>query len=174
MIGSELRSVLRADHQRALATAIHVLIDEFLDDIVVLQRGEKFGDTGMVTYLPSAYGHRYNLRFAKRFLACVYAVAWKLHSPDPQTLACVGEELALHALIQSAEAIVVEKGTETEFDLLREAAFEDEDYALLFDPKWDGIEDSERGRRLGVANLRYDDWFIPFRDDVQVHSYNLA
>jgi hypothetical protein len=35
-------------------------------------------DTGMATYLPSAYRHRYDLLFAKRFLACIYTVAWKL------------------------------------------------------------------------------------------------
>ena len=174
MIGRKLRSVVRADHQRALATAVHVLIDEFLDDIVALQRGEQFADTGMSTYLPFAYGHRYNLLFAKRLLACVYTVAWKLHSPDSQALACVGEELALHALIQSAEAILDDKGTEADFDLLRETAFEEEDYMLLFDPQWDGIEKSEHGQRLGMANLRYDDWFIPFRDEDPVHPYNSA
>ena len=74
MIGSELRSVLCADHQRALSTAVHVLIDEFLDDIVALQRGEPFADTGMAAYLPSTYRHRYAPLFAKRFLACVYTV----------------------------------------------------------------------------------------------------
>jgi hypothetical protein len=174
MIGSELRSLLRANHQGALATAIHVLIDEFLDDFVALQRGEQFADTGMATYLPSAYGYRYNLLFAKRFLACVYTVAWKLYSPDPQALACVGEELALHALIQCAEVILDGKRTEADFGLLRETAFEDEDYTLLFDPQWDGIDESEHGRQLGMANLRYDDWFIPFRDEDPVHPYNSA
>jgi hypothetical protein len=155
-----------------MATAIQVLIDEFLDDIAALKRGEQFADTGMAAYLPSAYGHRYNLLFAKRFLACVYAAAWKLHSPDPQALACVGEELALHALIQGAEAILENKGTRADFDALRETAFEDEDYILLFDPRWDGIDVSERGRRLGIANLRHDDWFEPFREEVPVHPYS--
>jgi hypothetical protein len=171
MIGSELRSIPCADHQRALSTAVHVLIDEILDDIVALHRDEHFADTGLATYLPATCGHRYDLLFAKRFLACVYTVAWKLLSPDPQALACVGEELALHALIQGAEAILEGKGIQADFDVLRETAFEDEDYALLFDPQWDGIEGSERGRRLGMANLGYDDWFVPFRDEDPVHPY---
>ena len=172
MIGGELPSILCADHEHALSTAVHVLIDECLDDIVALQRGEPFVDTGMSAYVPSTYCHRYDPLFAKRFLACVYTVAWKLHSPDPQMLACVGEELALHALIQRAEAILDDKGTEADFDLLRETAFEDEDYALLFDPQWDGIEESKHGQRLGMANLGYDDWFRPFRDDDPVHPYS--
>jgi hypothetical protein len=104
--------------------------------------------------------------------ACVYTVAWKLHSPDAQMLACVGEELALHALIQRAAAILDDKGTEADFDLLRETAFEVEDYALLFDPQRDGIEDSEHVQRLGMANVRYDDWFMPFCDQDPVHPYS--
>ena len=63
-----------------------MLIDEFLDDMDAVQRGEPFSDTGMATYLPSTYRHRYDLLFAKRFLACVHTVAWKLYSPDPQAL----------------------------------------------------------------------------------------
>jgi hypothetical protein len=174
MIGGELRSILRADHERALSTAIHVLIDEFLDDMVALRRGERFADTGMADHLPSTYCHRYDLLFAKRFLACVFTVAWKLHSPDPQILACVGEELALHALIQRAEGILEGKGAEPDFDLLCETAFEDEDYALLFDPQWDGVEDSVLGRRLGVANLHFDEWFHSFREQIPVHPYSSA
>ena len=171
MIGSELRSILRADHQRALSTASRVLIDELLDDIVALQRGEQNADTGLAASLPSTYRHQYDLLFAKQFLACVYTVAWKLLSPDPQVPACVGAELALHALIQGAEAILDNEGIEADFAVLRETAFEDEDCVLLFDPQWDGIEDSARGRRLGAANLRYDDWFLPFGDDALVHPY---
>lgn len=174
MIGCELRSILRADHERAMSTAIHVLIDEFLDDIVALQRGERFADTGMADHLPSTYCLRYDLLFAKRFLACVYTVAWKLQSSDPQVLACVGEELALRALIQSAEVILESKGAEADFGSLCETAFEDEDYVLLFDPQWDGIEDSEHGRRLGMANLHFDEWFRPFRDEDPVHPYSSA
>ena len=174
MIGGELRSILCADHEHALSTAVHVLIDEFLDDIVALRRGERFVDTGMADHLPSAYCRRYDLLFAKRFLACVYTVAWKLQSPDPQILACVGEEFALHALIQCAEGILERQGAEADFDSLRETALEDEDYALLFDPQWDGVEDSVVGRRLGVANLHFDEWFQPFREQVPVHPYSSA
>ena len=172
MIGGELPSILCADHEHALSTAVHVLIDGFLDDIVALRRGGRFVDTGMADHLPSAYSRRYDLLFAKRFLACVYTVAWKLHSPDPQILACVGEELDLHLLIQSAEGILESQGVKADFDWLRETAFEDEDYALLFDPQWDGIEESEHGRRLDMANLRYDEWFKPFREGAPVHPYS--
>lgn len=174
MIGGDLRSILPAEHERALSTAVHVVIDEFLDDIVALQRGDRFADTSMAHYLPSTSAHRYDLLFAKRFLACVFTVAWKLQSPDAQALACVGEELALHALIQSAEAILDHKGTVADFGSLSEMAFEDGDFALLFDPRWDGIEASHQARRIGMANLRFDDWLAPFREGTSVHPYGSA
>ena len=134
MVGGELSELLPADHRRALSSAIPVLIDDLLEDLAALQRGDSFADTVMADYLPPKYLHRYDLLFAKRFVACVYAAGWKLLSPDAQSLACVGEELALHALIQTAEVILDLNGTQAEFGALYEAAFEDDDYALLFDP----------------------------------------
>jgi hypothetical protein len=151
-----------------------ILIYELLEDVVALRRGESFADTTMADYLPPSHRHRYDQLFAKRFLACVYTVAWKLVSPDPQVLACVGEELALHALIERAESMLNPGIADADFSALYEAAFEDEDFVLLFDPQWDGIENAEAGARLGVANLRPDAWFAPFRDEFSVHPYSLT
>ena len=172
MLGGDLVKILPADHRRALMAAIHVLIDNCLDDLVALQHGGAFTESTMLDHLPPTGLRHYDVLFAKRFLACVYTVAWKLQSPDQQALACVGEELALHALIQSAAATLDDNGAEADFSALYEAAFEDEDYALLFDPQWDGIEDTDRGQMLGMANLRPGDWFEPFRDEDPVHPYN--
>ena len=77
-------------------------------------------------------------------------------------------------MIQCAEGILERQGAEADFDSLRETALEDEDYALLFDPQWDGVEDSVLGRRLGVAYLHFDEWFHPFREQIPVHPYSSA
>jgi hypothetical protein len=55
-------------------------------------------------------------------------------------------------------------------DLL-ELATEDADYELLFSMAWDGIEDSETAREEGMANLAFDHWFRPFREESPVHPY---
>jgi hypothetical protein len=133
-----------------------ILIYELLEDMVALRRGESFADTTMADYLPPSHRHRYDQLFAKRFLACV------------------GEELALHALIERAESMLNPGIADADFSALYEAAFEDEDFVLLFDPQWDGIENAEAGARLGVANLRPDAWFAPFRDEFSVHPYSLT
>jgi hypothetical protein len=109
--------------------------------------------------------------FAKQFLTCLVTVAWKLHAPGVHRLACTAEELALNALLQSAAAARELRGERADFSELRDVAYEDEDYALLFDPAKDGIEETEQGRSMGLANLRFKNWFRPFRDDEPVHPY---
>ena len=52
-----------------------------------------------------------------------------------------------------------------------EAAFQDTDFELLFDPRWDGLEEDEAVSHLAMANLRFEDWFRPFRDEIPVHPY---
>lgn len=46
---------------------------------------------------------------------------------------------------------------------MHDLAFEDHDVLMLFDARFDGIEDSDVGAMLGVANLHPKDWFKPFR-----------
>lgn len=90
-------------------------------------------------YLPRIHATRYDSVFAERFLACMMAVTWKLGQPEREySLSCVGEELALNAIIERAEAVLKSEGIEADFGDLRTIAFEDEDYGLLFDPAFDG------------------------------------
>jgi len=171
MIGADLDEVLPPSHREALFAAIDTLIDEFLDDVAHLREGKPFAETWMKTFLPEKYLHRYNQLFARQFLACLMTVAWKLTSPDPQWLACVGEELALDALLRQAEIQLDVEGEHADFGDFEDVAFEDTDFKVLFDPAWDGIEDSEVGEYLRMANLHLADWFKPFRESDPVHPY---
>ena len=83
--------------------------------------------------------------------------------PGNWRLANVGEELALHALIDQAEAVLEAAGEDPDLGDFREAAIEDLDCLLLFDLRFDGFEDSPVADRLGMTNLRFEDWFKPFR-----------
>jgi hypothetical protein len=49
-------------------------------------------------------------------------------------------------------------------------AFEDWDFEMLFDPAYDGVEDSVDPRNE-VVNLHFDEWFKPFNDDRVIHLY---
>lgn len=121
--------------------------------------------------LPRKYLPRYDFLFAKEFVVCVSTVIWKLQSPDHQQLACVAEELALNAIINQAQVDLELRGLEADLDDVYEEAFQDSDFEFLFDPKFDGIEESEMAEFSGMANLRFEDWFKPFANVPYVHPY---
>jgi hypothetical protein len=155
----------------ALRSAAVMLLDRFFADVGHLEAGGDFADTDMVEYLPPRFLRKYDHLFAKEFLICVATVASKLASPSHSMLACVGEELALHALVTEAEEILEARSAGVDLADLLELATEDADYELLFDMAWDGIEDSDTGRDMRVANLAFDVWFKPFREEYPVHPY---
>ena len=171
MIGDMPDGLLSSEQKDALRSAAVVLFDRFFADIGHLEAGGDFADTDMVEYLPARFLPKYDHLFAKEFLVCVATVAWKLVQPGHSMLACVGEELALHALVTEAEEILKARGAGVDLADLLELATEDADYELLFDMAWDGIEDSDTGRDMRVANLAFDDWFKPFREGYPVHPY---
>ncbi|GBE21017.1 hypothetical protein BMS3Bbin01_00358 [bacterium BMS3Bbin01] len=171
MIGDVPDEMLSSEQEEALRRATVVLLDRFFADICHLEAGGDFGDTDMVEYLPARFASKYDHLFAKEFLICVATVAGKLVSPLHSMLACVGEELALHALVTEAEGILEARDAGVDLADFLELATEDADYELLFSMAWDGIEDSHTGRDMRVANLAFDDWFRPFRETDPVHPY---
>jgi len=171
VIGDVPDGMLSSEQEDALRYAAVVLLDRFFADIGHLEAGGDFADTDMVDYLPARFASKYDHLFAKEFLICVATVAGKLVSPLHSMLACVGEELALHALVTEADGILEARGVGVDLADFLEMATEDADYELLFDMAWDGIEDSDTARDEGMANLAFDDWFKPFRQTDPVHPY---
>ncbi len=105
-------------------------------------------------------------------------VGWKLAQPGEVMLSCVAEELALWALIKQAEVqfeIADEESDPDAWSDFREFVFEDEDFLWLYSPELDGIEESEWGREHAVVNLRFSEWFKPFRVEASgaPHPFNL-
>jgi hypothetical protein len=165
------QQVLPPSHADALDAAVDVLVDEWFDDVARVLRGAAFAETSMASYLPPKHLPRYTSLFAKQFLTCLLVVAWKLRSPARHRLACVGEELALRALIEAAHGLLELQGEAPDFGAFEDCAFEDFDIDLLFDPAVDGVEAGELAQRLALANLSFEDWFKPFREGDPVHPY---
>jgi hypothetical protein len=115
-----------------------------------------------------------------RFVSCFETLAVRLGTGlvSEQLASCTAEEMALHMVIDCAEASVAEgtaptpqrlprRGAEdTDFDWAREVLFRDHDVLMLFNVSLDGIEDdtSELAEYYRFANLHPRDWFIPFAD----------
>jgi hypothetical protein len=163
MIGAVTYQDLPPFKREALLTGAAILLDQLSDDLAHLAGGGDVAGTNMVRFLPPAVAPRYTARFAEQFLACASAVADELVRPGNRRPACVGEELALHALVDQAEAVLVAAGEDPGLEDFREAACEDFDCLLLFEMRFDGFEDSAVADSLGMSNLRFEDWFKPFR-----------
>ncbi|HDH26385.1 MAG TPA: hypothetical protein ENH00_09360 [Actinobacteria bacterium] len=171
MNGDTPVSSLPTDHCQALKAACDILIDEFPEDVGRLLHGGDFVETWMSNYLPPQFTTKYTPLLAKKMLVCVVTVAWKLVQPGSWPLACVGEQLALHALIERAEIAMELDGEQADFADFRELAFPDSDILMLFEPSFDGIEDSDVGDYLGLGNLAPKHWFDPLYSGIPVHPY---
>ncbi|HLF43041.1 MAG TPA: hypothetical protein VJA46_05875 [Acidimicrobiia bacterium] len=172
MIGDANTATLPKDHWAALKTSVDGLIDEFSEDIAGLLLDEvAFEHTFMSSYVPPQFTSRYTALFAKKMLVCLVTVGWKLEHPGQWPLACTGEQLALRALIERAESQMELDGQAFDFGDFVELAFQDTDLDMLFDPAWDGIEDSDIADHLGARHLHPDRWFEPFYEGIPVPPY---
>ncbi|HEX5266117.1 MAG TPA: hypothetical protein VFW24_05040 [Acidimicrobiales bacterium] len=154
-------SALGRDEKKALAAAV-----DWTQQQVALADGGRL-DMTLVEFLienrflPTRYRHRYDAAFLDRFLLVLDSVIGKLGGQDPGPLESTAQELALHGLLETAE-VLAEPDEELDFDLFRNIHFEDLDHEFLFHPAFDGVED-DTTHDLNFANLRYEDWFKPFR-----------
>ena len=115
--------------------------------------------------------------FYKQFAVCLITVAWKLAQPEHLPLSSLAEELAAHAIIREAMARLEmeeeeegaeEKGVQEEkrepCDAFIDAYFEDTDFEILFEDRYDGIDETEIAKVLGMSSLAIGDWFLPFSE----------
>jgi hypothetical protein len=157
-----------------LRDAADELRDALREDIQTLREGGRYDSTYAVSeHLPGVYAHHYTPELVAQWAESVETVAGKLAEYPDTYLASTAEELAGHALIAYCEALIDEREDELDDpgalrEKLSEAhdlAFEDHDVLMLFDARFDGIEDSDIGEMMGMANLHVRDWFKPFRPD---------
>ncbi len=114
-------------------------------------------------------------------------VAWKLAQPEHLPLSSLAEELAAHAVIREAmarlemeeEEDAEEKGdqeqTQETLDAFIDAYFEDTDVEILFGDRYDGLDETELAKVLGMSSLAFGDWFLPFSEEPSrvAHPYVL-
>lgn len=70
-----------------------------------------------------------------------------------------------------ARALFGETVDENSMEEVIDRVYEDTDFLFLFDPRYDGVDESELGKRLGMQSLRFETWFDPFDGGSPVHPY---
>ena len=92
---------------------------------------------------------------------------------------CTGEEMALHKIIELAQALYSDgdegimdtleglpKSTADEdFDMVSELAFEDQDVLMLYDMADAVLGNGPMQHMMDFANLHPDEWFKPFKQE---------
>lgn len=157
-------------------SATQVVIDELFDAVASIEQAQRNGwalnvmDLPQVWQLPPRYRDGYDLAFVRRFLVTVADVSARL--ADGWTpLPTVAHELALRLILDETE-IVAESHELELFDgwraLLEEYLFEDPDHEFLYAPALDGIDEDPN---LGMASLKFDDWFVPFNSERHPSPY---
>lgn len=165
-IGQAYSDVLTPRAREALEMGCNWIIDHCFENYNDLKNPEHFKDTVLGGHLPSRYLHRYTPLFYKQFAVCIITVAWKLAQQKHMPLSSVAEELAALAIINQAKALIEEEedgqAIEEVLESFMDVYFEDLDFELLFNNKYDGIDESEVGQSLGMSSLAFNDWFKPF------------
>jgi hypothetical protein len=131
--------------------------------------------------LPSVVQRLADNVWMARFSRCFEVLAARLalgYENLSHLASCTAEEMALHLVIEAAEAGVSDGSVamdqslppdadhDQDFDWVREILFRDHDVLLLFEDSLDGIEDADsaHSKEYGLANLHPDRWFLPFAD----------
>ena len=66
-----------------------------------------------------------------------------------------------------------ERGIEAWYGGFEDEVYQDLDFELLYQLRFDGIEDSPIGTELGMGNLHFDEWFVPFDNAAApIHPYS--
>lgn len=150
------------------------MIDELFSDLRLLNRRYAdevnedilIEDTMVLCGLPQRYAHRYDILFTQRFLMAVADVS-SCMTNGWIALPTVAHQMAFNLLLNNAEAVVdaLTASDDRIVPIWREimdlALFRDRDFELLYDPKFDGIE-NVKDSTARYENLNFDDWFTPF------------
>lgn len=159
-------SLLDDAYRSALGTAADVLIDSWSMDVRGTPPSRPIDPAGgLASDLPDKHRHRYDGRFAVRFLGELLIVVDRLSDPRARGPICTStaQELAFRALVETAIGCLDEGADSQPLLDFYDQSVEDTDIELLFDPALDGLEDPEA--HVGTSppvNLEFDRWFDRF------------
>ena len=165
-----------SEKYRVLCESGNVFIDMFIDSGVFSSNWHD----ALLEWLPPQFAHHYTQGLARKLLVIAISVAAALDGWDGESeiVTCTADALILHQVIELAKSNI-ELGvpwasgvpnTDVDFDEFEDCLFPDFDYEFLWDPKWDGIEDSDYAIAQRMF-LRVDQWFIPYAGTYWVHPY---
>jgi hypothetical protein len=171
------KKILTRQEWEALEAANVVLIDLCFSALEELHEDPaSFVQSELAGWLPPASLLKWTVGTVRMFIASLASVGLKMRLRGFHAPGSTAEELALYAMTRQALTILELEGanvaaSDAHFREWSDHAFEDTDHELLFDLQFDGIEDSPVAATARFANLRFDQWFVPFPPPRAVTPY---
>ena len=160
---------LSKEQQKYIESGIERVIANLAGDLAILGDNLSWHETSIdiFGYLPPKYAYRYDISLAKQFLDAVMAVAYKyFDKKNIWHLNSVAEELAFYAILKEAEILAAVDGCQLHREEIVNSVYTDNDFLLLYDPTFDGVEDDDKFKdAIGLLNLSFKDWFKPFKGE---------
>ncbi len=171
---------LKAEIESSIEDARFWIVANAQLELDTMKEGGTYKDMqSLEEILPPSFSSFYTPEFIEEFLQTVEKTAEKIKAYPDTYFASTAEELAAHALLESAAAGLRELANDEELAAdplllaaalenlteIHETAFEDWDVLMLFEGQFDGLESSQIAESMGMANLHPRDWFKPFRRD---------
>lgn len=154
--------------------AVEFVNDYLLDELAEKRCGGEQTEGGPFSsfFLPHRHRHLYDSKVIQRLYVCFVVVTGRLED-GWSTHTCRAEELVTAAIIEQAKLLCEDAtgSASPALDDLYDTLFEDLDHEFMFDPSFDGIDDSDTfaGAQLNTGPLHPSTWFEPLWDGDRVH-----
>jgi hypothetical protein len=155
------------------------MTDELFNDLDLLRdripTAADIDETYVIANLPPQFAHRYDTRFAARFLTVCTDLSMNLVAGWKEP-SCVAQELAVRCLLAEADYLAEELELEAELPpdwlgMLENAFLRFADSMMLYDPAMDGFENDPAASPEGAPSMKFEDWFKPFGPDDHVPPF---
>ena len=161
-----------AAERATMRTALQAIVDLLFDLYAALPATgpapADFKHEGLLMF-PPVYVARYDRPFVRRAIVAAASLGQKMAGPGWFDLGSTMEEMLLGTILETVQNADVEIGDV--LDDLEESVFQDLDYEMLFNAQFDGIENDATREQYAFANLRFDEWFVPFTNTSFLNYY---
>gem|GEM_PF-2676673 len=161
-------SAERATLQVALQAVVDLLFDLYEALPPNGPAPADFRHEGLLVF-PPAYVSRYDRPFVRRAIVAAASLGQKMSAPGWFDLASTMEEILFGTVMETVQNADIEIGDV--LDDLEESVFQDLDYEMLFNAQFDGIENDAMREQYAFANLRFEEWFLPFPNTSFLNYY---
>ncbi len=156
-----------------ISAAFHLMNDEMRNDIMTLVGNENADENLWIwNELPPAGRADLDIHMLFKLFTAFITLVYKFHSEEEFRLGNRAEELLLHIAIEHAIGLAETAGEEIDwFEDFRGYAFEDEDFLLMYEPRFDGFDESRYGKMMGIGSLSPKEWFEAYEAPRNPHPF---